>query len=433
MLEKNQMVRRFLWIVIGVSIAGCLHAVVSEMIELKADTRAKMPLVLCWLAEQASVIEPLMPCIARDFRFSGQMDVCVKKVAIKPSLSDIKQLFSEGYSLAMFVTQGSGDSIEWRLFDTCKGSMIEGKRCIKRSDHVDGRAHQVADSAWPVLTGQGAFFSSKIAYCKQVEGRRARHVCIADYDGHNEQVLVDLPTIMVAPRWNNDMANPLLFYSEYTNDNIRLMCCSVDGRKQRSIASNFDGVTMLPAFSRDGTKVAYCASHGKGCCQLYYGKQGTFKQLTHNQGNNISPSLNDDGSCLFFCSDFQTGKPQIYQYTIENELIERITNGGYCVSPSYCGKRHQVAYGKMERGVMQLYLYDVARKQHTRLTSDAGNKEEFSWSPCGNYLLFSVDQAGKSRIAVLNLLTHQRVYITPSGNHCTYPSWSGLYNAYLRV
>ncbi|MCX5924951.1 MAG: hypothetical protein NT124_01465 [Candidatus Dependentiae bacterium] len=403
-------------------------------VTVEARQKAKIPLVICFLAQEAGTVAPLIPLLKRDFMFSGQIEVTDRTMVNKPSKKDIQQLFSAGYPLALFITQGQKNSFEWRLFDTLQGTMVNGKRYIKRGYTVDGWAHNIADSVWPTLTGQGAFFSAKIAYCKQVDlakGKRAKHVYIADYDGACEQVLVDLPTINVAPRWNSDVMNPLLFYSEYTNENIRLM--SVDIYKKRRIASSFDGVNMLPAFSRDGKKVAYCASHGKGNCQVYYGDKGVFKKITDNKGNNISPSLFDDGSAIVFCSDFQTGQPQIYLYTVANELVERVTEGGYCASPQYCGIRHQIAYGKIDKGVMQLYVYDIGTKSHTRLTTDAGNKEEYSWSPCGNYLLFSVEQGKSSRIAVLSLLTKERKYITPENIYCSYPSWSPLYSTYMRA
>lgn len=413
----------------------------SADIQVAATTKAKTPLIICSLSEQVGV-EPLISVLARDFMFSNQIEVTTKKVAGKPSQKDIQQLFAQGYPLALFITQGDTQSFEWRLFDTLRGTMVNGKKCFKRGKYVDGWAHNIADSVWPTLTGQGPFFSAKIAYCKQVvfpNGKRTKQVCIADCDGYNEQVIVNTPTVNIAPRWNNDVARPLLFYSEYTNENIRLMIVDMQKKRRKAsffdrvVASNFDGVNMLPAFSRDGKQVVYCASHGKGNCQLYYGKDGVFKKITDNKGNNISPSFFDDGSVIIFCSDFQTGKPQIYTYTVHNGLIERITQGGYCASPCYSSKKQQIAYGKMDQGVMQLYVYDVRTKVHTRLTADAGNKEEYSWSPCGNYLLFSVEKGRESRIAVLNLLTNERKYVTPADQYCSYPSWSPVYNKYLRA
>lgn len=410
---------------------------VPTNVHVVATRNAKISLLLCYLTDQSRSVEPLIPILKRDFMFSDQIEVTVKHVVGTPTRQDIKKLFADGYPLALFITQSEGQGFEWRLFDTLQGKMVNGKRCIQKGNFVEGWAHTLADSVWPTLTGLDPFFSSKIAYCKQIDlagGRRAKQIYIADYEGSNEQVLVQTstPTVYVALRWNTDALRPLLFYSEYTNENIRLMYVDMD--KNRRIASSFNGVNMLPAFSKDGAKVVYCASHGTGNCQLYYGEKGIFKQITDNKGSNVSPTLFDDGSAIIFCSDFQTGQPQIYKYTVDNQLIERLTQGGgYCASPCYSGKRHQIAYGKMEHGIMQLHLYDIKTKTDTRLTSDAGNKEEYSWSPCGNYLLFSVEKNRESRIASLSLLTKKVTYITPSGSHCSYPSWSPLYNRYPSI
>ena len=94
------------------------------------------------------------------------------------------------------------------------------------------------------------------------------HIYIADYDGSNEECIVQTPTINVSPRWNNDGKRPLLFYSENTNSNMRMM--AVDLHKKRVVASNFDGLNMLPAFAPDGKSVIYCATRGDANCHLYH-------------------------------------------------------------------------------------------------------------------------------------------------------------------
>jgi len=374
------------------------------------------------LSELASIVK-------RDFEFSGQCNVAIKTFPQQLSKKHITKLFKDGYPLAVFISNGQNERVlDWRLYDTYQACMIKGKQYKKRGKQCAGWAHNLADAVWPTLTGQNGFFSTKIAYCKQVScpGRtRTKHIFVADYDGNNEQLLVSTPTINVAPRWNKDKYNPLLFYSEGTNSNIRLMV--VDMKKRRKVVSDFDGLNMLPAFSKDGKKVVYCASHGEGSCQLYYYKKGKLKQLTHNNGNNVSPTLSDDGNIVYFCSDFQTGRPQLYSYDIKRNKQTRLTQSGYCAAPSYCSKRNAIAYSKMVKGKMQLFLCDVATQEHTQLTTDRGNKQECSWSPCGNYLLFSVGQGGKSAIATLNLLTNERRTITSKKDKCSYPTWSPEY------
>ena len=79
---------------------------------------------------------------------------------------------------------------------------------------------------------------------------------------------------------------------------------------------------------------------------------------------------------------------------------------------------------------MQLFSYDCATKEHTQLTIDAVQKEECNWSPCGTYLLCSVDDGNVTRIALFNTITNEYRYITSAKDNCQYPSWSGIYNEY---
>ena len=262
---------------------------------------------------------------------------------------------------------------------------------------------------WPLLTGDQGFFSTRIAYCKTDKKKHrvnTNSIYIADYDGSNEEQLVHVPTINVAPRWNADKQNPLLFYSEHTNTNVRLVM--VDMHKKRRIASNFDGINMLPSFSADGKKMVYCLSRGDGSCQLYYHDQESFKKLTMNDGNNVSPSIADDGSIIYYCSDYPTGKPQIFSYTVADQSIERITDGGYCATPSYHHKKKKLVYSKMVAGQMQLFLYDCVQKKHTQFTFDAGSKQECGWSPCGNFVVYACEKRLESKIALLQH-TYQNV------------------------
>lgn len=411
---------------------SCLYARTEKQKEVSvavlSSTHAKMPLLVGVIGDETQLQE-LAIILQRDLSFSGQCSVDVQQFEKVPTQLMIKSLADQKYMLAIFINEtDDGNTISWRIYDTLQAKMIQGKKYTKQGSFICGWAHNCADKLWPILTGQEGCFSSKIAYCKETltkEGLRVKHIYVADYDGSNEQLLVDLPTINIAPRWNNDINKPLLFYSEYTNTNVRLMVVGMD--KKRKVASNFDGINMLPAFSQDGSAVVYCASRGDGSCQLYWYQKGTLQKLTHNNGNNVSPTFADKDQNVYFCSDFQTKQPQIYAVNIRTGSIKRITKGGYCTSPSYSNKQHQVAYTKMIKGIMQIFIYDCASKKYKQLTKDGRNKHECTWSPCGNYLLFSVEHDVHSRLARLNLLTHEFAYLTNIQANCSYPSWSPCY------
>lgn len=407
----------------------------AVQMQVTAQKTEPMNLLIGLVGEPKDQLASVAQVIKQDLSYEQQFAITLLYFHNEPSKKTIKQLHKQGYDLALFINAAQSHSLisgfEWRLYDTVQNAMLAGKRCGLHMQGFDACGHAIADASWYVLTGQPGFFSTKIAFCKDVplsKGKVVKHICIADYDGSHEQIIVNVPTINIAPRWNGEQQKPLLFYSEYTNTNVRLMTVTMD--RKRKIASNFDGINMLPTFSSDGSKMVYCASRGDGSCQLYYYKRGTFKRLTLNDGNNISPSISSDGSVIYFCSDFQTGKPLIYRYLVDTGELVAITYDGYCTSPSYCERRSQVAYTKMINGIMQIMVYDEKTKKHTQLTADEGNKEECSWSACGNYLVFSIEKQNKSRIVTLNMITQQRRYITCAQENCSYPNWSPAYAFY---
>jgi tol-pal system beta propeller repeat protein TolB len=400
----------------------------AVQLDVHARAHAKSVILLAPTEPISRDMQTVISVLEKDLSFTDQFDVRVQPVKALQQMSDVQALGSHGYSLVFFFSQPAPDTFEWRLYDVTLALMVQGKKYVKRGNYSAGWAHNLSDMMWPALTGQDGFFSSKIAYCKEVKVPRKKkvsHIYIADYDGSNEQLLVNTPTVTIAPRWNNDLQKPLLFYSEYTNANVRLMIA--DMHKTKKIASNFDGINMVPSFSKDGKQVVYCASRGDGCCHIYHLANGVCKRITRNKGNNVSPTFADDNKTIYFSSDFQTGLPQIFSYNLQTQELERITHDGYCACPTYNAKRG-LAYTKRAGGVMQLFLYDPKTKQHRQLTFDGGDKDEPSWSPCGNNVLFSCERNGSSRIALLNLLTNQRRYLTPEKQKCMYPSFSPVYD-----
>lgn len=408
----------------------------EETLDVRVQSRQEAPLKLLIgiIGAENSSVRTVAQTIKNDIEFEGHFAVDCKMFSHLTTLSQMQALASEGYPIALFIQEGVKDNhsvIDWHIYDTQQASMLAAKRHVKVGSLPRGWAHEVADSVFQVLLSKESSFSSRIAYCKNVhiQGKRAvRHICVADFDGGNVQSVVKKSTLNIMPRWNTDAQRPLLFYSEGTDKNFRLIVNDLHGHSW--VASNLDGLNMLPAFSSDGKQVVYCASRGAGSCQLYLYTKNKLKRLTHNDGNNISPTMSADGSRVYFCSDYQGGKPAIYCYHIHDGTIERITKGGAAFSPSYHDAKRQLVYVQSVKGVLQVCLYDEKLNTHKQLTFDEGSKEECSWSPCGTYILYGVEQGGKGRIAMLNVVNKRQFFITDKDEDCSYPAWSPRYAHY---
>lgn len=403
---------------------------IANNIELTVSgaQQTMMPIAIMILDADNNELNTIAQTIAQDLQFTEQFKVCIKKY---PSIittaqlgKEIKQLAYANIPLALCISAKTSKHIEWRLYDTIQCEMLQGKKYKKNGPAIHRWAHAIADAVWKKLTNSTGFFSSRLAYCKNVEtadGNNTRKVYIADFNGTNEELLVDSGTIIVAPRWNNKKQQ--LFYSEYTDTNVRLMYS--DMQKNIHNASHFDqGIEMLINFAPNGEDYVYCASRGNGSSQIYLYKDGKLRRCTKNSGNNTSPIFLDEEH-ICFSSDFQTGYPQIYIGNIKTGHLQRISKGGYCTSPTFCPETNKIAYHKMVQGVMQIIIYDRATKTYTQLTYDGGSKHESSWSPGGAYLLFAHETGcNQSKLALLNIITGKRTYISSWKEYCCYPHWS---------
>lgn len=397
----------------------------------------KIQIFVGYVGAVTEELKEITNIIASDFEMTEQ---CIAKVHHFDNLqkmSEIKDLYKKGFYIAVFISQEK-DGFSWRLYDTEQAAMVAGKKYEKKGSVLRGWAHNLADQIWPEFMGTASCFASKIAYCKQLwvkhhgKDKVYKHIYIADADGKHVRPLVEIPTVCLAPRWSNQAADPILFYSENTLSNVRLVMANMHGKRQ-TICS-FDGLNMLPAFADDNKNIVFCLSKD-GSSQLYHSffdshNKRIFNRMTKNNADNFSPCYINDHT-VAFVSDYQTKNPAIYLIDMKSLKVTPVTTDGYCACPAYCKANNKLLYSKMIGRAMQIFTYDCATKVHEQLTTGSESKEEGSWSPCGNFIVFAARSHNKSRIARYNLLTGRMQYVTSASENCTYPAWSPVHTIFV--
>lgn len=385
------------------------------------------------VAYLGAAAERVASVIAADMACSGHYSIDTQEYRTIPSKKkEITALMQEGVLFLLILESHAKLSthiLSYRLYDTTTGMLISqaSGKCFIDNDADSRYGHHIADQVWHTLMGYPSIFKTRIAYAKEVpykkKGIAVKHICIAEYNGNNEQTLVATPTISIAPRWGGAPEAPFIFYSENTQTNIRLM--AVDMRKKRAtVTRRYDGESMYMTPNHDRSMHAFTASRGSGNTHIYLVRGNELEQCTFGEVADACPTFNHDSSVLYYCSDVKTGVPHIMAYTFKTKTHAFLPIKGYCVSPAYNPKRTLLAYSKMIDGFMQLCVFDTITLQEKQLTHDAAHHEDPTWSPCGTFLAYTHQVGTSSRIRIHCYATGYEQYVTPAGIHCSYPAWS---------
>ncbi len=423
------------WMLCAALLGAASYSFASQelQIEVKSDQTQLLKVAIMMLSPFSPELQEVATTLQKDIQMSKQCVAFIESIEQLSDMAQIKSLADKNVYMAIILQESEKkDGIDWRLYDTAQVSMLHGARFYKEQDVQPWMwGHAISNKIWPYMIGQPGCFLSKIAYCKEVKHKKHtyRHIYVSDIHGDHEQPLVQRPFIIIAPRWNSRLQTPLIFYSECALANVRLCMANMHGVSK--IICNCDGINMLPAFSPDDKEIVFCLTKD-GTSQLYhyafdkkYNKK-VCKKITFNNGNNLSPCF-IDAHTLVFASDYEGSHPHLYTMSLLTKEMKPLITKGYCACPAYCKGNNTLAYGKMVKGVMQIFSYDFVTQHHEQLTFGNSNKEEPSWSPCGNFITYAEEKSRSNRICIVHVGSKKSWHITSSHESCTYPAWSPEY------
>lgn len=396
------------------------------LVQEKQEKKSKMPLLLGIIGSQDEItqLQEVANVLLEDMERSQQFAITVKTFEAVRTTAEISQLFNEGFPLIVFLNSAdNGNALAWRVYDATQVVMVRGKKYHKRGTQPAQWAHHIADELWSELLGIAGSFSTQIAYVKRVTN--GTQICTVDPAGKKESVIVPSPAeqelgkhVRVAPYWYPDGDNPRLIFSEFTPSNVRLVMTDLNYHTR--VVLDVDGTHVGVSYSPTGRDVVFVRS---GAIWGHSFDEKTnknyYRMIIKNQNACASPNLLANSDIIYCC------KGKIYHYHAETKTQEIVTDKGYCVGPAVC-EENSLVYSKRVGDTMQLYLCDIKQKTHRQLTYDKGDKIDPSWAPCGTWVVFCYEQGTSSRIAIMNILTGVRYFLTPENMICSYPAWSPL-------
>jgi len=285
-------------------------------------------------------------------------------------------------------------------------------------------AHRFANEIITRLGGIPGPMLSKIYFISDRTGHK--EVWQMDYDGNGQQQVTKLGSIALSPRISPDGSR--LAFSGLTKDSWQMMMYSFD--LGRAVAfPRFPGGNYSPAWSSDGTKIAFASSMGTGASEIYLADASGAgpKRLTTGK-TDISPVFNPKTNAQIAFVSGRTGLPQVYVMDADGSNVQRVTDQGYAVSPSWSPNGLLLAfswvrkYGPGVLGGADIYVMDIASRQIVQLTHDGGRNDFPSWSPDGRHIVFQSNRSGEQIWSVLADGTHLQ-QLTRTGRN-SQPNWS---------
>ncbi len=289
-------------------------------------------------------------------------------------------------------------------------------------------AHRFADLIIMRLGGGiNGIAETKIYFVSSRSG--TKEIWSMDYDGQNQRQVTHLGTISISPRVSPD--NSRIAFASLSHNGWDVRMYSMDlGRMVGFPAGTAGGSNQSPAWSGDGSRIAFSSSRGGEPDIWVADVSGDhLHSITFLQGPNVSPAWNPRTNTQIAWVSGRTGEPQIYIMDQDGSNVQRMTDSGYAVSPSWSPNGQFLTfswnrkYGPGDPGGQDIYVMDIASKRWLQVTHESGNNDFPSWAPDTRHIVFQRKMGDHTEIWSMLADGTDQQQLTHTGNNFM-PNWS---------
>lgn len=202
---------------------------------------------------------------------------------------------------------------------------------------------------------------------------------------------------------------------------------SADGRRQVQLTAT-DAYDFDPAWSPDGTKIAFARSSG-GCCSDIYvmDADGTnVTQVTTGPDPDNAPTWSPDGTQLAFHS-LRNANYDVYKVNVNGTGETRLTtNAAFDWEPDWSPDGTKIAFASDRASTEEdIYVMNANGSSPVRLTAHPAFDFDPSWSPDGSRIAYQSLRTGNMDVFTMAAADGSgRVQVTSDPNGEAGPTWA---------
>ncbi len=320
--------------------------------------------------------------------------------------------------------------VKFRLWDVSQQKEIgKGKQYFTNSESWRRISHKISDTIYTRVTGEGAYFDSRVVFVSETgpKDNRTKRLAIMDQDGANFRLLKHPPSLVIAPRFS-PTTNKIIF-TGYETGKPRVYLMDLSSEEITSLPE-LKGMSFAPRFSADGSQIVLSMTEN-GNTDIFINtlSTGVKRRLTTNNAIDTAPSFSPDGKSIVFESD-RGGGQQLYIISTQGGDAKRISFGkGRYATPVWSPRGDLIAFTKIKEGKFHIGVMRVDGTKERLLTTSFLD-EGPAWAPNGRVLMFfreTPGRAGAPSIYSIDISGRNLRKIKTS-SFASDPNWSQILN-----
>jgi TolB protein len=373
--------------------------------------------------ERSGLFRPLPP---------GAFIEQLRSVDQPPRSQDWAQIGAEGVVVGEAKRAPDGRvQTRFRLWDTVlrSGTDLGGKALAAPQSSYRRIAHMVADYVYEKFTLEKGYFDTRIVFVEESgpKDRRRKRLAIMDQDGANVRYLSQGAEIVLTPRFSPTRQE--IAYMTYVQDLPHVVVMNLDTLQREIVLSDLRGMTFAPRFSPDGQRLvmSYQETSTSNIIELDLRTRGQPRRLTSVNAIDTGACYAPNGQQIVFESD-REGTQQLYVMAAQGSPPRRISTGdGRYSTPVWSPRGDWIAFTKQQAG---MFLIGVMRPDGSgeRILTEDYHNEGPTWSPNGRVVMFFREQRGAQggpRLFSIDLTGYNEREV-PTPGFASDPAWSPL-------